>query len=455
MRKSLILTGVLLLLSVGLLVGASSLIGSRETAVFIEAATLYGDPSAAEGITVQLHAGCKGHLFWDILCRAGEKPHATTAFTFSGSERQETQREAPSVSLAFSCDGGISGSGISFEDDDEWGMMTRPAADLAKRTPTGETRTETVSLADYYDTYPLFFDLQLPGQAYNGIEGLQKAVRAYFQLPVPASHRVKVTVQKDDDGNTVNVELSSVGEPLSLSTVSVVTEDGCYFAFSRHLKGRDPLDLSHVPGGYGLYYLPFEKERLEGDAVTLKAGEIGMVFPLDESQSEVCALAAGADEKELFLVTREQDAFWLTVLDTAEMRPSQKFPVLPAGEELSFWQQWVYPDFVALQVSDGGLALLRRGENGVFETAFTCGGGEQWTERVRYDSIFAYDGARLAVATPMDRSLCSFYLSVYEKDGLAYAGQYQNSLDLSPTTDYAYRCRLVGPDPLELGFLPA
>lgn len=189
-------------------------------------------PSAAEGIAVQLHAGCKGHLFWDILCRAGEKPHATTAFTFSGSERQETQREAPSVSLAFSCDGGISGSDISFEDDDEWGMMTRPAADLAKRTPAGETRTETVSLADYYDTYPLFFDLQLPGQAYNGIEGLQKAVRAYFQLPVPASHRVKVTVQKDGDGNTVNVELSSVGEPLSLSTVSVVTENGCYFAFS-------------------------------------------------------------------------------------------------------------------------------------------------------------------------------------------------------------------------------
>ena len=58
MRKSLILTGVLLLLSVGLLVGASSLIGSRETAVFIEAATLYGDPSAAERIAVQLHAGC-------------------------------------------------------------------------------------------------------------------------------------------------------------------------------------------------------------------------------------------------------------------------------------------------------------------------------------------------------------------------------------------------------------
>ena len=76
-------------------------------------------------------------------------------------------------------------------------------------------------------------------QAYNGIEGLQKAVRAYFQLPVPASHRVKVTVQKDDDGNTVNVELSSVGEPLSLSTVSVVTENGCYFAFSGHRKGRD------------------------------------------------------------------------------------------------------------------------------------------------------------------------------------------------------------------------
>lgn len=162
----------------------------------------------------------------------------------------------------------------------------------------------------------------------------------------------------------------------------------------------------------------------------------------------------GAGEKELFLVTREQDAFWLTVLDTAEMRPSQKFPVLPAGEELSFWQQWVYPDFVALQVSDGGLALLHRGENGVFETAFTCGGGEQWTERVRYDSIFAYDGARLAVATPMDRSLCSFYLSVYEKNGLAYAGQYQNSLDLSPTTDYAYRCRLVGRTRWSWAFCP-
>ena len=455
MRRSLTLACVLLLLSAGVLLGAFALSRGWEAGVLIDADTLSGDPAAAEGIAVQVRAGCGGHLFWDTACRAGKNPSTQTDFSFSGAERRETRPRSPSLSLYVSCDGGVSGSDIDLLSDDQWGLTVRPAAALAERTAPGEKRTETLSLHDYYDVYPLFLDLSLPDCAYNGTEELQKAVRDYFQFPVPEDHFVQVTVQKDGGGSVSNVEISSVGGTGTLSTASVVTESGCFLAFSGSFTDRASLDFSRVPGGYGLYYLPLEKSQSQDCIVTLTAGAITRVFPIDEKASEVYALAASADGEELFLFTREAEAFWLTVLDASGTRQLQKFSFMPAGEGSIFWNQWFYPEFMVIQTGEGNFALIRSDGEGGYETAFTCDAGEDGFKLLGHDAVFAYDGVRLAAATPQDYSLCSFYLSVFEEGRLAYAGLYRHSLDLSPPADYAYRCRLAEADPLELSFLPS
>ena len=64
------------------------------------------------------------------------------------------------------------------------------------------------------------------------------------------------------------------------------------------------------------------------------------------------------------------------------------------------------------------------------------------------NSVMDYDGKRLAVATFLDIYRAnSFYLTVFDRNGLAYCGKYEHRLDKGPFND-SNACKPVHREPL-------
>ena len=78
--------------------------------------------------------------------------------------------------------------------------------------------------------------------------------------------------------------------------------------------------FSHVPGGYGLYFLPFSEEAdgshgIDGDGLRT-------VLPLDPDKY-IYNLSIDADG-HLLLVTREDGALYASVIETENYTQTQK-----------------------------------------------------------------------------------------------------------------------------------
>ena len=60
----------------------------------------------------------------------------------------------------------------------------------------------------------------------------------------------------------------------------------------------------------------------------------------------------------------------------------------------------------------------------------------------RNEKVLAWDGERLAVAVNQDwYDKCGFYLAVYDRTGLRYAGRYDHSQDAGQPEEWRLRCR--------------
>ena len=71
MRKSLILTLILLVLAIGGFGAAHAAVNAQKDAVVITETTAAGDPAAAEGVRVQLRTKCAAVALWRLR-RASE-----------------------------------------------------------------------------------------------------------------------------------------------------------------------------------------------------------------------------------------------------------------------------------------------------------------------------------------------------------------------------------------------
>ena len=136
-----------------------------------------------------------------------------------------------------------------------------------------------------------------------------------------------------------------------------------------------------------------------------------LLYPLS-AESRTRYLSRSADGARLRLITKENDAFTLTVLDaeTGDVLQTMTLPV-EAGKELWSTQE---ADGDLLLLAGEEFLLLAEAEDGTYSLAMqgsialdeVFNGSEPWR-------TFAYDGDRLAVVNMSTRLLCS----VYRADG--------------------------------------
>ena len=447
MRKSLILTLLLAALSVGTLACAHGLVNRARDDVSLDETAVWGDTAAAEGLVVISSTQCGNHLFWDTVMEAGEPPSVSTAFMFSQAEKRaddaRSYRGVVIMDGTFNPGGVSSGGGIALED------RAAPIQAVASRTAPGEEHTEEVYIKDYYDFYPLEFELDLPGAGTAVNEQTRQVFSDYFRIPVWSEHKAQISILKSGDGTVHSIGISSVSDhDVQFVSDSVLTESGCFFTLNWHTSAGALLDASHIPGGYGVYYFPYE---VKNNMAVPAADALETVFAVDPQKVEIILLRPSADKSALFLVTEEDGRTMLTVLDAKTAAPRQKLALFdaPGGD---FRDIFIYDDFI-VPIAGDRLAVVSGTAGGEYALQFTADTGEAEIRQLQlaFSPAMDFDGSRLAIAAYMNNNnFCSFGLAVYDRDGLKYYGEYVSSLDKGAFSAYEYMCKPAEDTPLSV-----
>ena len=464
MKKSLLVFSLFLLCSILLFSVSAGEISRSENAVTVTSQTLYGDPTAAEGITVTERTNLRSHLLWETEFAASDPENAKTDFSFHVNALTFPDQTRPMIQFMFFLNGGIGSTGDILADVDETSGMDRgfpilPAIELADQTAPGETKTARFVLADYYEEIPYSLDFLFGGD-YTTVydENFKQQVRDYFHFKTSKDLVIELELTKDDAGRTTDINYSCEEENAGLDTVCTTSGDGFYFAFSL----ASDLDFSEVPGGFGIYYLPVSKEESDGRTILSPlASQLDTIYPLDQTRCEVLDLQYLRDQNALALFTLEQEHCWLNLISLTDYHLIQRLEVAGEYEDGLYYPIQADGDYLLVCGSYDSFTLLGKKSDGTYFNALTGGltlpdptQEDQMIYLYGYESELAYDGERLAIATFSSQyDLSSFYLAVYDKSGLVYAGSYLHSQDsLNASVDHRNRCLPVEQDALTLNF---
>lgn len=462
MKRTLILLLALLLAAAGLLTAGTAYLTDREDAIELTHTLIAGDPAAAEGVTLTLPTGDQqGRTCWETAVDLGTEELAPeTKFTFYPNGRRVQAQAKPSVEIytGSTSFGMSSNSNIDFAEYTGEGemdpgramensMMVLPAADIAERTENGETRTETLRLADYYTYYPITVEMHLPNalgysRVYATWEECQ-ALTDYFRMEVPEDLMVEVSVTKDEAGNVINIDSNETGEQrFWFRCDTVVLEDGVCLSITVESEG---VEMPDVPvscrDGFGVYFIPFSQELKtdyeQGDPV-FDLTHIRMFCPLDWRSSPL--LLAG-EKGQMLLYAREDGALKLSVFDTDTWQCVQWESIFPLGEEENYSVLGSGDGFRVMARDDGFFRVVEEKE-GVYTPALsgTQDTREGYVKEWWYAATCGYDGERLVLSGITGSGDCSCWVQVYEEEGLTYGARIDHSLDREDAWNfYEYR----------------
>ncbi|MBE5868857.1 MAG: hypothetical protein E7293_07875 [Lachnospiraceae bacterium] len=431
MKKALILCIILVILSGTLVVSAAGLVDKEKESIVITQQTLRGDQQAAEGWQLETVSHCGYKLNWTTTFAADDTGAATTVFCFKpeGEFTRPVDRK-DEVTLytetGFGVGGNVNLSGVAHSD---------VFREIAQRTSAGETRTEQISLEDYYTYYPLTLTLDgkyiLDIRAFDEVEE-SKALQDVIQIPVHSQEKLEMSVSKNKDGQIVSIECNSVDGWMETNTHGVFPEEGCYFVCTPTYWDGEA--TTHIAGAQNaIYYMPIR--------LTQSREMVGFdqIFKVYELQEDCIAVDMQMDQAgNLLLLTKENDLLVLNVYEPLEQEGELKklhtTELIPMEEDY-YDRMTMTQGSTLITLSSGAFCLLTSQGKGDYEV--TLRGkldpdGELCKHLLEYET-FAYDGKRLAIASYEAGGLPdnSIYLAVYGEKGLEYVGFYHHSGDLS------------------------
>lgn len=462
MKKSLAVFFLLLVCAAALISASAVGIGRAEEQVTITSQTLAGDPAAASGITVTERTTLKNHLLWETCFAADNPAGASTDFSFFSSELQFDSSPEPHIEFMLYLNGGIGSNSDILADANEDSYCGFPlsfARALAAETAPGETKKGSCVLADYYEYLPYNLDYLVGGEyTLVYVEELEQQVKDFFRFKTPRDLVIDLELTKDNAGNTVNIDYSCDSVNSGLQTVCTATEDGFYFTF--YPDAPDELSFDEVPGGFGIYHLPWTLDKSDSsDIYLLQGDQLANIYPLDAQSCKVLDLVLLSDKQTLCLFTLEEGVCWLNLISLKTTSLIQRLAVDGNYADGFGIDPWVDEDFILLCDWENSFSLLERGDDGQYTVAFS---GNQRLENpvdpertiflIGYDSTVAFDGQRLVIITPQDSRGINFWLGVFDQNGLAYAGSYKHSQTVFSNTTYSDSCVPIAQDAFSLEF---
>jgi len=447
---------------------------AQKDQVIITETTLYGDPVHAEGAAADSFIECAHHLFWNSRISLGDSPLAETDFRFHSLSPSLYETDPYQMSLYTTGNhfGSSSNAGFDFDNDHFFGV-SELLKDVASRSD-GESYTETVRFKDYYDFYPVNISMDFnrfhyhtdaPTQSAQKL-ALDEAFGNFFKIPVLEDYHVTVEMNKNRQGviHSVNMRPAKDGDDYFMNLSGVRDSSRIFITLDPYAADGRRMDTSHIPGGYGIYSLPYTD--IPTQEVTLQADKLEVCYPLDDDV-RVLELAFSPDRSHLLLTTREDNIFYLTVIDPTSMATLQKLEFASSDNpDVSYSNHRYYDDFILLHSGyaeqPARLIVLAREANGLYRVALTTNRDPDGEFEEPYFAFYcvnaAWDGRRLIMAnydlTNARGSLCRFYVRVYDQNGVRYIGQYDSTLDTSAMNYYRYPCEPVNREALAIHINP-
>ncbi len=213
--------------------------------------------------------------------------------------------------------------------------------DLHDRLPADETTAETIKMNELLRYYPLsgaLIDEKGNRKTFEMVTRIFFPHRAaaasawadlnrYFRISMleneSMGYQVKRYPQAQNDlylkPDGWNSLVGGAGsDHFNFDTISCRTADAVYFTFDPHTEKGKLVDLSRIPGGYGIYRLPYDREQ-----EIFLSEKLEMIYALDPDQRYV-GLTASPDGRKLLLQRQEKiplepgSAEWKELVRTPE-----------------------------------------------------------------------------------------------------------------------------------------
>ncbi len=468
----------LIIMLTALSVSAFVLIGkdaySERDKVVITEKTIYGDKTIVNDIELVIRNQFRAHLFWETTCRLeqGENVKSETQYSFFAIKNQErNERKNEGVVISNDIRYGDTTHhyyGEQINSNDAVGL-DKAINELRDHTLPGTTKSKTVYLKDYYTYYPIrvMFDL---GDMYweadmvgygdeNVMYSISEEFKEFFKIPVLETDSVTISVTKYEElSNGMNFSTDSIGssdyEYYTIDNVCVIGEETCYFNISNkktvNNKTVEYVDMSLVPGGYGIYTFSYKKDNGLEEIVP---NSLKMVVPL-EMETVVSAMTLNEEDSKLLVFTDEKENAYVRIIDIETMKEVQKIKLNNKNREYRMYV-YEYDNFVV--AARGKKVTILSLEDGTYTYEFTIDGNTTLGDKFFYinsNSEMDFDGEKLAIVTEVNDGyvggMCKVYVIIYDETGMLYWGEYGNSLLCNSNLDYYNCCVLTERNPYKI-----
>ena len=334
-------------LALGGIIFAHAAVTNSQEELLVYPTVQVGDPGVLAGRSVSMTITCGEHLRWLTDYPFGGE--AVTEFVY---DRKGTQppRTITHGNMDVWFTGGLSSSvsgGEFAPSASEYGALLQA---VANETPAGGSTTRELPVSDYVNYYMPDYQLRyeddskqchqsaslhsfLVGEQWYENTGCYVALMQLFRFPVQPGHVMSVTVEKDDMGRIVGIDLSPEDNSPELHFLSDVTAEGVWFIPVFRSGSGDPLPYES-PAGHGIYFIPWmHNDRYlwtegEKEPVTPNVKKTALRFPLDEGLRIEHMLIDGEGGTAQML-TLEAGMYVLTTCDLESGEVRSRLELLP------------------------------------------------------------------------------------------------------------------------------
>ena len=483
MKKALALVLVVLTLSAGGMCAAVSMLSKQQDQVEITQISETGNSAVLEGLEVLLHSRASdSQMNWVTTYHPGQTPVVDTQSYYKRFWNEDSRYEylIPSrydykKDRRMVLGGYVDSIGYDEEDKNPTGLDLA-LRQLAEDTKPGTQSARTVAVRDYDPFYHISADFYLPdvegyvegyvrGENWKELmaaeEAQEEKINQFLRIPVLESEKITLMLTKDSEGNVSDFELELKQDDAFDfyigSDDSLVTEEAFYFTFDNRTKQGAVVDTSLIPGGYGIYRLPYTMDFDPNKETGILIDQLSTVYSIDPNH-EVLRLHSSQDNSKLLLHTLENGWYVLTVIDRESMTTLQRFEIQEKAAENNYWKLWKdrEQDIFMVEV-DKSYAFFALQEDGTYAQVFHCEIPTKVHGRSQYSDM-TYDGKRLVVGDVhnwLDTTGTAqgvFYLSVYDFTGLRYYGEYDVSLNSKVQSDNRNGVRPDNGTPIKLNW---
>lgn len=466
MKKSLVLTFILLGIALLSFPAALVMVDCGKERIVITEEVLSGDPEAAAGITLKIPVHYDRQLLWDTEYTIGSGRGAESVFSFSSrqvtwgwvSERKaglwlESGVRVGSALMGFTGNPAASNDVNYVPVNLENIVFSEAVRAVVERTGDGESHSEIIRVGDYYAYNPVIFETEGGSVTYEGnYDEACDYLTEFFHISV-AEDRVEITVEKSNTGEIISVRIRKVPEDEAVVAVSASAfgSDGMYYVYL--LENTRTGDFADRGQNRGIFFFPYEWEA-DRDLIRLdltrvrKAGEFpGDVYPIQMLLDE--------DESLMYLAVKEKEGYGLYIYALERETPVllQQIPVnrsnlsgnmeyLAQAADSSPEEEKdgsvLLPYFCRMSLEDGGI-LMTWSDNSFSFVAREDGRYRWWCDGMFPESreyeeapfpienVCAFDGKRLVLAAYENWYSLNVLTAVYDEQGQKYVGLYRHS----------------------------